>query len=628
MGFAFFFFLLGLISVLGQAVILRETTTLFYGNEIFYGLGLGSWMFFVGLGSFFGIKLNFLKGKQKFWWLILLGIAALIVLEVIFLRWLVINFVPLGELPNPLLAIFSLFCFFPLCFLVGALFSLASFGKNVNWAYVWETIGFAVGGLLFSFYLNNLVFRWGLEKRFPNLALILNSKYQQIIITETQGQKNYFLNGQLAFSNQETFENRQLVSLITPFVSSAKNILLFGSPGLANEIKKVFSSAETTFLEIDPKLGDLEKDFLDKEIKLEIDDPKRFLKSDQSWDLIIFSPGNPQTLLGNRYFSREFFSLINQKLEKKGIFALLFYLPTDYQSEEATLFGGSVYQTLENVFPFVELLNPEEQLLFLVSKNRVEFDTKKINPEFKDYFLYQVENPQRKEISQKLKNILIKINTDFSPTTFFYSQLFWQTIFSAKIPKIFSRLVFILPLVLLLGILILFLKSKKDFQLGLTASISSFILLSLEILLVFLFQIKIGYLYSQISLIFASILLGIGVGAGTISNIKYQISNIFLAYFLIFGILFLLGEQPVFWFLTAFLLGVIGGSIFAKINKIYLSQNKHSGFIYSFDLFGGVLGAFSTSSLFLPAFGVKNLLGFLGVLILLVVLMINPKLRE
>jgi spermidine synthase len=169
-----FFFFLGLVSVLGQVVILREIAALFYGNEMFYGLGLGSWLLFVGLGSFLGIKLKFLKSKPKILWLILLGDLISIPLLVIFLRLLIVNFVPLGELPNLYFAFLVLgLVLFPLCFCLGALFALGAIKKDVNQAYFWETIGFTTGGLLFAFVLATISFPHSLEKRFPGFLKLL-----------------------------------------------------------------------------------------------------------------------------------------------------------------------------------------------------------------------------------------------------------------------------------------------------------------------------------------------------------------------------------------------------------------------------------------------------------------------
>jgi len=610
-----YFFLLGLISAIGQAVILREITSLFYGNEIFYGLGLGSWLLFVGLGSFWGVKL---KLKPKFLWLILIGVFFLVPGLIIFLRWLVGEFIPLGELPSFSFALLILgAALFPLCFFLGALFALGALKKNVNLAYFWETVGFTVGGLLFAFIFSKISFHFGLEKRFSTPVRLINSQYQQILISEKEGQKNYFLNGQLAFTDKESFESKQLVSLITPFVSNPQKILIISSPTLANEVKKIFPKAEVVFLEIDRKLLDLEKELLDREIKPVPADPRKFLAEESGfWDLIIFFPGNPQSLLGNRYFTLECFEAVRKRLTPSGIFVLLFYLPTDYQSEEAAKFAGSIYKTLKEVFPNLKILTPEDQILLLASKKELEINQENILPTFSDYFWHHFKNPQVERISQRLKTTPAKINSDFFPVAFFYSQLFWQTIFSFRLPQLISGLVFLLPFLIVGLLIILLLKSRKSFRLGLLAASSSFILLSLEILLIFLFQIKIGYLYSQISLIFASVLLGIGIGVALIENWKLKIENLFLGYLLVFGILLLLGKQPVFWFLTALSLGFIGGGIFGQVNREYLKVNKNPGYIYAFDLFGAFFGAILTSSFLFPVFGIWGMLLFLGTIII------------
>jgi len=614
--FLVYFFLLGVISAVGQAVILREITSLFYGNEIFYGLGLGSWLLFVGLGSFWGIKL---KLRPKFLWLILIGIFFLVPGLIIFLRWLVGEFVPFGELPNFSFALLILVTIlFPLCFFLGALFSLGALKKNVNLAYFWETVGFAAGGLLFAFALSKISFPFGLEKRFSGLTRVINSQYQQILISEKEGQKNYFLNGQLAFTDKESFENKKLLTLIAPFGRKPQKILIISSPSLANEVKKIFPQAEVVFLEIDQKLLGLEKEMLgDKIISLNAD-PRKFLaKDDKFWDLIIFSSGNPQTLLGNRYFTLQCFEAVKNRLNPSGVFVLLFYLPTDYQSEEAGKFAGSIYKTLEKAFPNLKILAPEDQFLFLASKKEFEIFQENIDFAFSDYFWYQFKNPQVEKIAEKLKTTPAKINSDFSPAAFFYSQLFWQTIFSFKIPRLISKFVSFLPFLVVGGWIILFLKSRKNFRLGFLVASSSFILLSLEILLVFLFQIKIGYLYRQISLIFASVLLGIGAGVALIENLKFKIEKVyFFGYFLIFGALFILGGQSIFWFLTAFFLGMVGGGIFAKVNRQYLKTNKNPGYIYAFDLFGGVFGAILTSSFLFPILGILGTMLFLGAVII------------
>jgi spermidine synthase len=640
--FNIFFFLLGSVSILGQIVILREITSLFYGNELFYGLGLGAWLLFTGLGSLLAPKVvrPIRHGRERlvnivFIFILLFFLFIFLPFLIIFLRFFVGKNIPVGQLPNFWFSLLILgLSIFIFCFPLGGLFPLAVFnwqkkkrGEVVNKAYFWETVGLAFAGLLFSFILAITSFplfskinETSLKWRYPGLIKAFNSKYNQIVVSKKNKQLNFFFNGQLAFSSGESFANQQLLNLIKPFILKKKNILLLGNPTLTSEIEKIFSPQKLDFLEMDEELLHLEKPLLDKKTKPIIADPRTFLNQTQkTWDLILFSPGNPQTLLTNRYFTSESFFQVKNHLTKDGIFVLLFYLPTDYQSQEAIRFGASIYQTLKTVFPKIELLTPEDQIVLIAGKNIVKFNEAKIDQKWRKYFWHQIESGKREEIVKKLTDVKENLNTDLEPVAFFYQQLFWQTMFSFKLPQIILKIASFVPFIFLILFLLFFFKGKKYWRLGFLMACSSFILMSLETLIIVMFQTKIGYLYSQISLIFTSVLLGMAVGVKL--KVKSQkLKVIFLSYLPILGMFLLktnLMENSIFWFLIAFFSGVVGGAIFAVVNNLYIRTEKNPGYIYSFDLFGGALGAFLTASFLLPVFGVNKLICGLMFLVLM-----------
>lgn len=634
-----FFFLLGVVSILGQTVLLREMAILFYGNELFYGLGLGTWLLLTGLGSLLATRLDLLK-KTKFVWFLQSGLFFLLPLLIIVLRWLVANRVPSGETPGFGFSLSVLgTALLVFCLPLGMEFTLAASvwqkgekKKVVNLAYLWETVGFAFAGLLFGFILATTSFPLGpklnqetLRWRFPGLIKAENSRYHQIMTAQADTQKSFFLNGRLIFTNQESLESQQLISLITPFVQRSQAVLLLTSPNLSREINTQLKPQDIDFLEIDPKFFGLEKELLVEDANPVLADPRRLLsQTKMQWDLIIFSPGNPETILTNRYFTKECFQQIKNHLSPDGVFALLLYLPTSYQSEEAARFGSSVYHTLKAVFPTLELLTPEDQLLFLSSKKELKIFESQVNPVWNDYFWYQIKNPKRDEILKQLAQTPAVINTDLEPVAFFYHQLFWQTIFSFKIPKLIFQSETILPWLGLVLFLITLFKGGREIRLGILAASSSFVLLSLEILILFIFQAKIGYLYSQISIIFAAVLSGMALGVKKAETLKNPLRNLrcgFGGYLLILALFLLslsqnVSEWPVFWFGIACLSGFLGGLVFAQINNLYLKKRLNPGYIYAFDLFGGSLGAFLTSGLLLPILGVKRLIGSLVTIIL------------
>jgi spermidine synthase len=624
-GWPGFFLLLGVISILGQAVLLREMTALFYGNEMFYGLGLGIWLLWVGLGSLSAGRLKFLSKKPLFLWLVLIGWVIFLPILVVLLRFVVGRLVLPGGLPNFsfsfLILSLTLFIFsFPL----GALFALSAGRLKINRAYFWETIGFAIGGMLFSFFLATISLKMGLKWRYPHLVKAVNSQYQQIIITQKNKQRNYFLSGQLAFSNQESLENEQLVSLLKPFTGESPKILILGNPNLARKISQDIEG-EVFFLEMDRRLLEMEKELLGEGINLVSADPRRFLaQSSQKYDLLVFALGNPQTLLNNRLYTQESLRQIKNCLSENGILVLLSYLPTDYQSQEALRFGSSIYRTLKAVFPEIELLTPEDQLIFLAGSRKLVYEKERIIPKYQDYFKYQINNPGRKEILNKLVNTPSRINTDFLPVTFFYSQLFWQTIFSFKASDFIIKAVEIIPFLLIIIFGVLIWRGSLPWRLGVKAASSSFILMSLEVMLIFLFQSRLGYLYSQVSLIFAAVLVGLGLGVKLREIRELRVANCGL-FFLAYLPFLILINQAAFWPLIALGLGTVGGMIFATLNQAYLKKSKNPGFIYAFDLFGGFLGAILTSSFLLPSWGWPGLRGI--ILAIIVLNLVTAKLR-
>ncbi len=622
-----FFFLLGVFSLLGQLVVLRELISWFGGDEIFYALGLGFWLLFVGLGSLWAKRLyRFLRLV----WFLQLIFALLVPITLILLRLILSRVLPFGELPSLFEAmLITALAVLPLSILSGALFTLGcQTGYKPNLAYFWETIGFVAAGLFYTFVLSQTAFPLPskfdcqtLKRRYPDLTKIVYSKGSQLIVAENLGQQTIFSSGNPVFNNQERFSSRQIAGLFPVFLSTPAKILTFGDLNLANELTSTLLPQESVFLSSERKLFELQKEFLDQSVKPFVSDPRRFLASANDWDLIVFSPGNPSNLLTNRYFTLEFFKVVKAKLTKKGIFTLMFYLPVDYQSEEALRFGKIIYQTINQVFPETELLMAEERVIILGSSLPI-----KIDPETEgEYFRWVWQDQRRKDLTARFNKGTKELNRDHWPLAYFYHHLFWQTISSFKLPKIMGRMIWFLPLALLAGLIVLNIKLSSKRRLGLIAGASSFVLMAVETLILFLFQTKIGYLYSQLGLIIAAVLLGMALGVWLgdwVERKKQWLKPALVSYLLIFIFLFIGGHWQGFiwfWLVIGIASGFIDGAVYALTNACYLAKTKDPAFIYAFDLFGGFLGALLTATCLLPGLGIVNLSGFLVVLLLLVV---------
>lgn len=153
----FLFFILGVISVIGQVIILREVTATFYGNEFFMGVVLASWIGWVALGTLKFSKL--VKISKKILCLTFALIALLLPLEILIIRLSKNLLSHVGEIPNLSLSfLLAILITAPLPLILGLMFPLANrvgaglvSAHSVSRAYLYEIIGFISGGLAFNF---------------------------------------------------------------------------------------------------------------------------------------------------------------------------------------------------------------------------------------------------------------------------------------------------------------------------------------------------------------------------------------------------------------------------------------------------------------------------------------------
>jgi len=277
--FIFFFFALGLISLFAQVTILRELIVSFYGNELFIGIILGVWLLITSFGSLFAHKLptKLLNIKNIFLLLFLTFIC--FPLEIILIRifWGLV-FSP-GELPSLLSSLAFIFLLlFPFCFLLGTIFTWGTkfWAKKkiyqlISQAYLWETIGLVTAGFVFNFFFITSTFplpaslnNQTLKFRFPNLVESINSLYGNISVTKTDDQYNFYENGVFVSSTQEQEASEYFVHPILTQHENPKNILLIGNglSGIIQEILKYKTVEAINYIELDPKLIEIQRQYL------------------------------------------------------------------------------------------------------------------------------------------------------------------------------------------------------------------------------------------------------------------------------------------------------------------------------------------------------------------------------
>jgi len=154
---------IGLISILGQVVLLRELNVAFYGVELIYLFALGIWLFWTALGALVGRRHHFPSYNHIALLFIIFGIT--LPLDVMFIRASRLLF---GGVPGAYLSFLqqltvTVISLLPAGLLSGLLFQWAAKiyvanGRTLAIAYAIESAGGLVGGLIASLFL-----KWGIQ---------------------------------------------------------------------------------------------------------------------------------------------------------------------------------------------------------------------------------------------------------------------------------------------------------------------------------------------------------------------------------------------------------------------------------------------------------------------------------
>lgn len=411
--------LTGLVSLLGQIVLLRELNVAFYGIELIYIIGLGVWMFLTALGALAGGRRTSANRAA----VLFLCFALFLPLAVVFLRAsrLLLGGVPGAYLPFPVQMAALVIALLPSGFLSGMLFREAAAlhaerGRTLAGAYGIESAGSLAAGVLAT-----LCFRYGVQN-FPlavacgiaaaaaalflfrgkgvrmgrtaaalvvlllaaalyqaapidrrmtgwnHLGLLTtkDSPYGRITATAQSGQVSVFTNDALAFESGGT-EAELFAHLAALQHPEPKRILLLGGgwDGTLRELLR-HRPVRIDAVTFDPASlallrrylpADIRASLADPAVRLTRADPRQFLKNRAfAWDLILVGMPEPSSGETNRFYTREFFAQCAARLHPGGIVALRLPAPENLWTPPATRRTASVYHALASVFREVLVL--------------------------------------------------------------------------------------------------------------------------------------------------------------------------------------------------------------------------------------------------------------------------------
>ena len=425
-------FLLGFLAASFQIYLLREFTAVFTGNELTFGLFLGSWLLWGGLGSLIGPHRGAGPSMSR-----LAGIYLLVV--VLFSAGLVVlrfSHRFLGILPAELTGLgpalgfallLSLFLSFPLghAFVLNAGLS----GGDVASVYLYESAGAAAAGLFVHFLLIPRLTNWqgaatvgaaaallvlagmrpGRARWLAVPALVLagllvgfdpgsqraawkpldlaeteDTRYGKLQVIRNEEQITLFDNGLAVFTHPDAGAAEESVHFALLQRDGVRTVLLVGggaSGGAAEALK--YPGLRVDCVELDPAIIRLARKHLSGRARAALDDPRvRFFHADgrsflersaDRYDAILLNLPEPATAQINRYYTREFFLEVRKKLGPVGVFGFVVPSAENYVSDALGLFLSSLSRTLRAVFPEV-LAVPGANCVFLASEGPLSID--------------------------------------------------------------------------------------------------------------------------------------------------------------------------------------------------------------------------------------------------------------
>ncbi len=689
-------FLLGFLALSFQIFLLREFSVHFYGNEITFGLLLASWLLWGGLGSILASKFKYSQKKfpRMYYGVILVFPLCLISLR--FSRFL-FGLLP-GEITGmvPMLT-FSLVISFFVSFPLGLLFVFNTYflEGNLSRVYLLESIGASTAGIVVYLLFIPLFSNWhgaaliaamavvfvfvsfGMKKQKLLLFFLLillgcfslfdvrsqrifwepyalqesqDTPYGKLQILKTEEQISLYNNTMMVYSYPNLAVAEESVHFALLQNPLAKNVLLVGG-GVGGSMKEIlkYPHARVDYVEIDPEIINLslkylpveEQDvFRNERVNTFYRDGRAFLsKADQKYDVIILNLPEPATAQINRFYTKEFFLIVKDRLTENGVFSFRVPSAENYISRELQNFLASIYHTLRNVFPEVNVV-PGGTNIFLASFSSLSIDIDNLIRRIEDFNLQNVHvspeilfsrlNSLRVNmLEDKISEGKTQINLDFVPISYFYNSVLWSSQFVGLEKKIFSflsdlRPFWLLDFPLFIFIVILFmlwLKRKKTSFFLVPLAVMGLTTIIFEIIVIISFQTLYGYLYQKIALLLAAFMIGLSLGAlrgrkrrtirfTQILFIQFGFILIVLAFYLLLHI----HLPEMLFFLFLLVLGFLGGDLFVVSNHLFLKERNNFGLGYGLDLLGSFLGALAASSILIPLVGLPLLLKYLFLL--------------
>jgi spermidine synthase len=691
-----YLFAIGFVSILGQVVLLRELNVASYGIELIYTLAFGVWLFSTACGTMISRSKRQPSAMGINLLLVLLSVGFLMEVAFVRSARLMLGNTPGAYLPLDKQIALILASLMPIGLMLGLLFQWAATmyvvaQKPLALAYSIESIGGLAGGICGTLFLklglenlyiglicalasvaasflessskgtrwlravsiavilllavlcwkasaiNYLMTSWN----HPDVVATADSPYSRITITLLDGQVSVFENDALSFNTEGT-KAEEFVQIAAVQQPRPDRVLILGG-GIQGTVREILQHQPRVvdYVELNPALVDTVQPYLPLEIqkslrarnvRIIIEDPRRFLERALNYDLILVGMPEPDSGQTNRFYTREFFQQCLDRLNDQGVIAFRLQSSENFWPPLLARRMISIYRALRSVFPQV-IVVPGSTNVVLGSRHSLtenpavmaaRLDSRHVRTRLVSsaYLRYVYQNDRFQEIAKILASGTAPTNTDIRPICYQYTMLIWLSKFlpgtrfwNFSFLESWSIRSVVLYWILVLSVPALLLaRARWPVRRAILSSVAGFSGMVLEIVAILHFQTKNGILYQDLGILLTAFMAGLALGARACTRSHPDISRM-PGMMMLSGLALLSGgtgliinsgrtsglaETSGLLFLAGFF--TAGIFAYASLRK---AEDQRSVItpLYSADLIGGCAGSIIATLIIVPMFG-------------------------
>ena len=493
--------------------------------------------------------------------------------------------------------------------------------------------------------------------------------YGHLVVLARGSERSFFENGLWNFTVPDLLSAEESAHYALLQHPRPQRVLVLGA-GVSGSLAQVLehpSIQRVDYVELDPAVIELGKIHLPTEATSTLEDSRVSVHSRDGrlylaetanlYDVILLNLPEPFTAQLNRFYTEEFFRLAARKLTEGGVFSFSASAAETALGPTQAGYLKLLHRTAARVYREIVILpthtarffcSPAEGILTTDPQVLVQrLRQRHLRPLYvQDHYMVWDLSPERQQSFMAMVEGAEEegVNTDLNPRAYFSNLRLWGFQYSPDTPRILGTLRprnvwFALGGLCLVGIAAGF--GMSTLRVRVLSSVAVFGLtgISLEILLVFSFQVLFGYVYAKLGLLFTLYMAGLALGSLAMSRYPKDETSVLKTLLLVQAALglFCLTLGPVVAYLhgrpeaslhhllhretlsvMSLAAGFLGGAHFPLANRLLLARRDQvggtAGALYAFDLLGSTLGSLLVGFLLIPVVGVVQSLGALALL--------------